>query len=856
VISNESKTLQINYTNTLEVRPEKKFSISKIKEKIKDLFRSKKPPKVEEIRSMETWELKAAEASELEANEVMEKLKTSKECGISDGEASRRRQVHGFNEFQIKQEDPLWLKYLCQFKDPLIILLLVSAVVSVLMKQYDDAISITVAITIVVTVAFVQEYRSEQSLEELNKLVPPSCTCLRGTELKKFLARELVPGDNVYVTVGDRIPADIRLYETVELLIDESSFTGETEPMIKVDKAQMSPSSTSNSHRSSPNIAYMGTLVRSGSGKGFVINTGESSEFGEVFRMMQEEEPPKAPLQTSMDQLGKLLSFVSFLIIGLIMLIGWLEGRQLVDMFTIGVSLAVAAIPEGLPIVVTVTLALGVMRMAKKKAIVKKLPIVEALGCVNVICSDKTGTLTKNEMTVTQIYTSDGLTVQVTGVGYGCEGDVLVNGSLVGRHNHPQVMALAETALLCNNAKVNDAGDLVGQPTEGALVVLATKLGIKGIREDFIRDAEEGFTHERKWMSVTCHHRRDTTSTSLVHMKGAVERVLPHCSCYATTNDFNGSKQLTTSPLTDDVISRLVSQATLMGTTGLRVLGLASGPQSGQLTFLGLVGIMDPPRDGIRDSVRVLSAANVKVKMITGDAKETALSIASRLGIYSAGAASLSGRDIESMDVGQLSRAIRDVDVIYRANPKHKLNIVKALQESGLVVGMTGDGVNDAVALRKADVGIAMGVTGTDVCKEASDMILVDDDLSTIMCAIEEGKGIFYNIRNFVSFQLSTSIAALSLIAIATLLKYPNPLNAMQILWINIIMDGPPAQSLGVEPVDKDVIRKPPRKVKDPIVTISLIIRVLLSAAVIVSGTMFVFWREVRLNHVIDLIDR
>nr|XP_060496882.1 calcium-transporting ATPase type 2C member 1 [Panthera onca] len=632
--------------------------------------------------------LTSKKASELPVSEVASILQADLQNGLNKCEVSHRRAFHGWNEFDISEDEPLWKKYISQFKNPLIMLLLASAVISVLMHQFDDAVSITVAILIVVTVAFVQEYRSEKSLEELSKLMPPECHCVREGKLEHTLARDLVPGDTVYLSVGDRVPADLRLFEAVDLSIDESSLTGETTPCSKVTAPQ--PAATNGDLASRSNIAFMGTLVRCGKAKGIVIGTGENSEFGEVFKMMQAEEAPKTPLQKSMDLLGKQLSFYSFGIIGIIMLVGWLLGKDILEMFTISVSLAVAAIPEGLPIVVTVTLALGVMRMVKKRAIVKKLPIVETLGCCNVICSDKTGTLTKNEMTVTHIFTSDGLHAEVTGVGYNPFGEVIVDGDVVHGFYNPAVSRIVEAGCVCNDAVIRN-NTLMGKPTEG-------------------------FT------------------------------------------------------------------------------------------------------------------------------------LASRLGLYSKTSQSVSGEEIDAMDVQQLSQIVPKVAVFYRASPRHKMKIIKSLQKNGSVVAMTGDGVNDAVALKAADIGVAMGQTGTDVCKEAADMILVDDDFQTIMSAIEEGKGIYNNIKNFVRFQLSTSIAALTLISLATLMNFPNPLNAMQILWINIIMDGPPAQSLGVEPVDKDVIRKPPRNWKDSILTKNLILKILVSSIIIVCGTLFVFWRELRDN--------
>ncbi|KAJ3598256.1 hypothetical protein NHX12_001767 [Muraenolepis orangiensis] len=724
--------------------------------------------------------LGAKKASQLPVNEVACVLQAELQLGLSHEEVTRRRAYHGWNEFDISEEEPLWKKYICQFKDPLILLLLASAVISVLMHQYDDAISITVAIIIVVTVAFVQEYRSEKSLEELGKLVPPECHCVRDGHVEQLLARELVPGDTVCLSVGERVPADLRLFEASDLSVDESSLTGETTPSSKSTAPQ--PPASNGDIASRSNLAFMGTLVRCGKAKGIVIGTGENSEFGEVFKMMQK----------SMDLLGKQLSLYSFCIIGVIMLVGWLQGKGVMDMFTIGVSLAVAAIPEGLPIVVTVTLALGVMRMVEKRAIVKKLPIVETLSCCNVICSDKTGTLTKNEMTVTQVFTSDGHHAEVTGVGYNREGEVLLDGDVVHGYSCPSISKIVEVGCVCNDSVIRN-NTLLGRPTEGALIALAMKVGLESVQQEYVRVEEQPFTSENKWMSVRCVHRTQQDQPGVYYMKGAFEQVIRFCSFFNSRG--------AALPLSQQQRELFQQQKSYMGTAGLRVLAFASGSQMGNLTFLGLVGIIDPPRSGVKEAV------------------------ASRLGLYTKGSQSLSGEEVV---------------VFYRASPRNKLKIVKSLQNIGAVVAMTGDGVNDAVALKAADIGVAMGQTGTDVCKEAADMILVDDDFQTILSAIEEGKGIYNNIKNFVRFQLSTSIAALTLISLATLMNFPNPLNAMQILWINIIMDGPPAQ--------RDVIRKPPRNVRDSIITRSLLVKVLVSAFVIVCGTLFVFWRELRDN--------
>uniref|UniRef100_A0A8C3XD23 Calcium-transporting ATPase n=1 Tax=Cyanoderma ruficeps TaxID=181631 RepID=A0A8C3XD23_9PASS len=759
-------------------------------------------------------------------------LNVDLQAGLSEFSVLQRRSKHGWNEFSVENTEPMWKKYLDQFKNPLILLLLASALVSVITKEYEDAASITmVGVTCPLSPGW--EYRSEKSLEELNKLVPPECNCLREGKLQHLLARELVPGDIIYLSVGDRVPADLRLIEVTDLLVDESSFTGEAEPCNKTDSVLLEAGDIT----TLSNVVFMGTLVRYGKGKGVVIGTGENSQFGEVFKMMQAEETPKTPLQKSMDRLGKQLTLFSFGIIGLIMLIGWLQGKRLLSMFTIGVSLAVAAIPEGLPIVVTVTLVLGVLRMAKKKVIVKKLPIVETLGCCNVICSDKTGTLTANEMTVTRLVTSDGCQAEVSGVGYNGEGNVylLPSKEILKEFSNISIGKLVEAGCVVNNAVIRK-NSVIGQPTEGALIALAMK-ELADIKNIHVRKKEIPFSSEQRWVAVKCT-LKNQDQEDIYFMKGAFEEVIQHCTLYNS-----GGISLSLTPQQKALYQQ---EEKRMGSSGLRVLALASGPELGKLTFLGLVGIIDPPRAGVREAVQVLFESGVAVKMVTGDALETAVAIGQNIGLCNGKLKAMSGEELDQLAEAELSSTVQNVSIFFRTSPKHKLKIIKALQRAGAVVSMTGDGVNDAVALKSADIGIAMGQAGTDVSKEAANMILVDDDFSKVMNAIEEGKGIFYNIKNFVRFQLSTSISALSLITLSTVLNLPNPLNAMQILWINIIMDGPPAQSLGVEPVDRDTIKQPPRCITDTILSKSLILKIFMSALIIISGTLFVFWKEVR----------
>jgi len=769
--------------------------------------------------SSENMRLSCETAAVTEVSEIFSVLSVSENQGLSNLDASRRRNYHGFNEVSGKEADPIWRKYLDQFNNPFILLLLASAAISVLMRQFDDAVSIALAIVIVVTVGFYQEYKSEKTLERMGALLPPTCCVLREGQLCNILARYLVPGDVVSLNVGDRVPADVRLVKVNELSVDESSFTGEPVAQLK-QVATVTGHGHEKLHISDmTNVAFQGTLVSNGNGVGIVISTGEKSHFGELFLMMREEETPRTPLQKSMDTLGKQLSIYSIGVIFMIMAIGCWQGRPVLEMFNVGVSLAVAAIPEGLPIVVTVTLAFGVMRMAKRQAIVKRLPTVEALGCVDFICSDKTGTLTTNDMSVY----CDRSSYDILGK---------EDATIVDTHKNDDIKTLMEVAVLCNNSYTDETGSVVGSSsTERALLKHAVKRGYGNLRAHYQRLSEVPFSSDRKFMSV--QERNNESGISLQYTKGAVEEILPRCKHYYS----NGASQ----PMDQNNSYLLEQAATMMANRGLRVLAFARGRTLVDLEFVGLFALHDPPRQGVDNSIKLLKESGVKVCMITGDGQATASAIATTLGIQTSEKLLLSGAEVDSMSDVELQQVADRVCCYYRANPIHKRRIVTALKSNGHVVGMTGDGVNDGVAVKSADVGISMGVSGTDVCKEAADVILLDDNFNTILSAIEEGKCIFYNIRNFVRFQLSTSIAALMLISLSTILDRPNPLNPMQILWINVIMDGPPAQSLGLEPVDRDVLKKPPRKLQEQILTKNLMSNILLSALIIICGTLWVF---------------
>jgi Ca2+-transporting ATPase len=784
----------------------------------------------------------------------------------------------------------------------LILLLLASAGISFFMSNYDDAISITLAVTIVVSVGFVQEYRSEKSLEALNRLVPHYAHLVRNVpssnstgfatprtrssvdeiEMQDLAdgtlhgpsaaasgstmvpAGHLVVGDLVIFSTGDRIPADLRITYAVHLSIDESNLTGENEPVTKFSE---SLGNSANSLQlpqevatpgsplyDSPaagtvgtdlrlneqhNIAFMGTLVRSGHGQGVVIATGANTEFGSISASLREIESPRTPLQLSMDRLGQELTYMSFAVIGLIVVIGLLQGRKLLEMFTIGVSLAVAAIPEGLPIIVTVTLALGVLRMANRGAIVRRLPSVETLGSVNVVCSDKTGTLTLNHMAVTKMwhFGSDGpfeIAKDIGSLGDGPAartvlrvGNIANNARLSRVHANSPATA-ASAAVLSSTVDQSSGGvksRWVGQPTDVAILDLLDSFGEDDVRDRIsTRVAETPFSSERKWMGVVIRNGTPIDPSSghsasdVTYIKGALNEVLKRCDTYLTKE---GREEIL-----DESKRQAASQAAeSMAGEGLRVLAFASGPMRdsqrggrqvgspsstprpgenpqgrlGQmkddesytgLVFSGMMGMNDPPRKDVHKSIRRLLTGGVRVIMITGDAETTAIAIAKKLGMPINNSPTarpvLRGDEIDHMNTAELAQVIPGTSIFARTSPDHKMKIVRALQSRGDVVAMTGDGVNDAPALKKADIGISMGRLGTDVAKEAADMILTDDDFSTILRAIEQGKGIFYNIQNFITFQLSTSVAALSLVLVSTALGLKNPLNAMQILWISM----------------------------------------------------------------------
>jgi len=790
---------------------------------------------------MDTFERAATRAIvTCHPKEAVARLGGHADDGLSSAEIARRREVSGPNELAKGDGETACAKFLEQLKEPLILLLFGSAVVSSLLGQYDDALSIAVAVLIVTTVAYVQESRSAETLKALGNLIPPRCLVVRSSRpASDIAAADLVPGDIVVISTGDRVPADCRLVEAVELVVDESSLTGESEPVSKTqDWRGPLPTCDQVPLAECQTILFAGTFVRFGRGRAVVVTIGPKTEVGAAAQELESLEPGRTPLQQGMDALGRKLSAASIAVIVVIGVVGLIRGEALLDVFTVGVSLAVAAIPEGLPICVAVTLALGVMRIAQRNAIVKRLPAVEALGCADVLCCDKTGTLTKGEMRVAEAKCGAWSLRRTLEGKWECKRD----GDRDWRSDlglPGSIEACFDVCCLCSNATVAH-----GNPTEVALLAAAQELGVTDRRPSTVRVSEVAFSSERKRMEVRVKDGNETCT----YVKGALES------------------------LNFDAESKWRDESMAMAVRGLRVLALLkSDGRSSQL--LGLIGLADPPRESARSAVKQLQARGTRVVMLTGDGRETAVAIAKKVGILGGDQDGLvlSGSELDQLAAGSLkasdladddtpggtlfcgspqrdpdrvSSVVQRVAVLYRVSPRHKLAVVRLLRQAGRVVAMTGDGVNDAPALRAADVGVAMGKAGTDVAKEAADVVLADDELASIVHAVDEGKAIFHNIRNFLTFQLSTSLAALGIVAGAKVLGLPPPLNPTQVLWINIIMDGPPAQSLGVEPCDAAVKLQPPRKRDEPVITDKMARRVLSSAALVTFGTLYVFATE------------
>jgi Ca2+-transporting ATPase len=767
----------------------------------------------------------------------MEQLQVT-EQGLSQDEVERRLIEFGPNELEtVKGPGPLAM-FLSQFKDILVIILIFAAIISGLIAFLSlepalDAIVIMIIVIINAIMGFTQEYRAEKSIEALKQMSAPQAHLIRNGEPVDEPASNVVPGDILRLEMGDRLPADARLIESHNIYTDEASLTGESMPVKKVAKVILD--------RNIPladrsNMVHSGTIITSGRGQAVVTQTGMKTEIGRIAGMIQTAGEKETPQQKRMRRLGKQLG-ISILIICLIVLTVQVVVNLLIPPFTletflhlfvIAVALAVAAIPEGLPAVVTITLALGVQRMVKRNAIIRRLPAVETLGSADIICSDKTGTLTKDEMTVRELFVLD-QSFLVTGAGYSPTGEFSQNGVKINPLQNQQLTLLLRIGLLCNNATVrknNDTWEVVGDPTEGALIVAAHKAGLtEKVLTDYDRIAELPFDPERKRMS-TLHDSPE--QETIAYIKGAPEVVLEK-----STHIFAGNG---TRPLSNNDRALILSSNDKMANKALRVLGMAyricpedlcdispEGVEE-ELVFVGLVGMMDPPRPEVYDAIKTARRAGIKSVMITGDNQYTAVAIANELGMFEEDDAVLTGKALDALSDEDLTDAAPQIRVYARVSPEHKLRIVKALKNRGHITAMTGDGVNDAPALKYADIGIAMGVTGTDVAKEASDMILTDDNYASIVNAIEEGRGIGNNTRKFISYLLSCNageilVIFLASITLSVLFRWPLPLLAIQILFINLVTDGLPALALGMDPMEPDVMERGPRDPKEGVIT-------------------------------------
>ncbi|HEY5132188.1 MAG TPA: cation-translocating P-type ATPase [Candidatus Krumholzibacteriaceae bacterium] len=757
----------------------------------------------------------------LSAEAVLAHLK-SLPTGLSMPEAARRLAEYGPNEIQAAQRVVPWKLLLEQVKNFLIIILLVATALSAFLGHGIEAIAIGVIVTFAVVLGFVQEYRAERAIEALRQMAAPTAAVLRDGEEMDVPSRELVPGDVILIRPGDKIAADARLIEIAALQVEEAALTGESQPLEK-NVAPLGEGGSALGDRI--NMAYAGTAATNGRGRAVVVATGMNTEFGQIARMLQTIEPGKTPLQENLDRVGRTLARAALAIVVIIVALGLLRGQPLLEMVMFGIALAVAVVPEALPAVVTISLAIGVQRMAKRHALMRRLPAVETLGSVSVICSDKTGTLTKDEMMVRRIFVAGGI-VDVSGAGYEPKGGFLRDGAAV-EPSEPMKLFLRAASLASDAHIVYGESEgrwhVKGDPTEGALVVAAAKAGLSRADLDsrFPRVDEIPFTSETKRMT-TLHAGPGGV---VAYSKGAPEIIVDSCARELTAD---GETELT-------AVRRaaIVEAARGMASEALRVLAVSAREGATlenaerDMTFLGLAGMIDPPRPEAKAAILRCEQAGIRTVMITGDHPLTARAVASELGLLKTGRV-VTGAELEAMSETEFEREVENIAVYARVSPAHKLRVVEALQKKGHVVAMTGDGVNDAPALKKADVGIAMGITGTDVTREAAAMTLTDDNFASIVAAVEEGRGIFSNIKKYLLYMLSSNIGEVGVMVGAALAGLPLPLSAVQLLYVNLATDGLPALALAMDPPESDLMRRAPRNPRAgifsrPVVTLMMV---------------------------------
>lgn len=789
------------------------------------------------------------------AQETIDFWRTDQYDGLTSSEVKSRIAEFGYNEMLEKQKTVWWKQFFAQFQDFMVLVLLAATLISAFLGEYADSATILAIVLVNAILGFVQEHRAEKSMEALKTMVAPMAHVIRNGILQKIAAREMVPGDIMVLESGDKIAADARLIDIQSIEADEATLTGESLPVRKVVDKQYGENSSLGDRK---NMVYAGTSIIKGRGKAVVCATGMSTEVGLIADMIQDVKQESTPLEQRLESLGRWLVWGCLIICIIVVITGVLKGEPLFLMCMAGISLAVAAIPEGLPAIVTVALALGVQRMIKRNAIIRKLPAVETLGCTTVICSDKTGTLTQNAMTVQKIFVA-GSIYQVTGTGFEIKGNFLLNRQEFDPKKDKCLLHCLEIGVLCNNSilKHNNIGitglwrrgnsngwSIEGDPTEGAIVIAAAKANIwrTEIEKKQQRLAEIPFESERCRMSVV--YKKD--NKNVIYIKGAPDIILEMCQYYS-----NNTGEIVLSAAAK---AEILAANEKMTDQALRVLAVAyrqiTKVEVGQvdenleknLVFVGLIGMMDPPRQEVKPAIMLCRQAGIRTIMITGDHRNTAVAIAKELQIFKEDTnQALTGNELDALNDSELNKIINSVTVYARVSPSHKLRIVRALKRQGHIVAMTGDGVNDAPAIKEADIGIAMGATGTDVTKEAASMILADDNFATIVAAVEEGRGIYDNIRKFIRYLLACNLGEVLTMFIATLAGLPLPLLPVQILWVNLVTDGLPAMALGVDPNNHDIMNRPPRHPKESVFSRGLSRKIIARGFQIGISTVLVF---------------
>ena len=761
-------------------------------------------------------------------NDVLKELNVDPKVGLTTDEVNARLQKYGQNKLKGKPKKTLLQLFIAQLQDMLIYVLIAAAVINLIVDikhGWTDALIIMAVVLINAVVGVVQESKAEKALEALQQMTTPKSLVRRNGEVIEVNSEDLVPGDILVIDAGRYIPADVRLIESANLQIEESALTGESVPSEKnadfITKDEKIPVGDKE------NMAFMSTMATYGRGEGVVVATGMETEIGKIAKILDEDENTLTPLQIKLDELGKILGYIAMGICAVIFVVGIIQKRPILEMFMTSISLAVAAIPEGLVAIVAIVLAMGVNKMSKKNAIVRKLPAVETLGAVNIICSDKTGTLTQNKMTVVKTYTLDNLR-EVPSKGR----DFVAN---------KDETELIRSFVLCSDASI-DSGQDIGDPTEVALVVLGDRFNLEKntLNAKYKRVSENPFDSDRKLMSTLNEEGDDKYR---VHTKGAIDNILVRADKIL----LNGKIVA----LTEEMKKKILKVATEMSDDALRVLGVAFkdvdtviAPEEMEkgLVIVGIVGMIDPPRIEVKDSITEAKNAGITPIMITGDHKNTAVAIAKELGIATDISQSLTGAEIDKLSDKEFSENIGKYKVFARVSPEHKVKIVRAFKQKGNIVSMTGDGVNDAPSLKFADIGVAMGITGTDVSKGASDMILTDDNFTTIVHAIEEGRNIYNNIKKTIIFLLSCNLGEIICIFLSTLLNWDLPLVATQLLWVNLVTDTLPALALGIDPGDKDVMKRSPRNPKESFFSEGAGVRAVIGGTLIGLLTLVAFY--------------